>query len=42
MAFPSHLEDIADLIGSIDDDLPADHSARKKHYLRVYGWERAD
>ena len=30
------LEDIADLIGSVtDDDLPADLSARKKHYLKV-------
>ena len=37
---PPHLEDIADLIGSIDDDLPADLSARKKHYLRVYGFGR--
>jgi Arc/MetJ-type ribon-helix-helix transcriptional regulator len=35
---PPHLEDIADLIGSIDDDLPADLSARKKHYLRVCGF----
>jgi hypothetical protein len=34
------LEDIADLIGSIDDDLPADLSARKKLYLRVYGFGR--
>jgi Arc/MetJ-type ribon-helix-helix transcriptional regulator len=37
---PPHLEDIADLIGSIDDDLPADLSARKKHYLKVYGFGR--
>jgi Arc/MetJ-type ribon-helix-helix transcriptional regulator len=37
---PPNLEDIADLIGSIDDDLPADLSARKKHYLRVYGFGR--
>jgi Arc/MetJ-type ribon-helix-helix transcriptional regulator len=37
---PPQLEDIADLIGSIDDDLPADLSARKKHYLRVYGFGR--
>jgi Arc/MetJ-type ribon-helix-helix transcriptional regulator len=35
-----HLEDIADLIGSIDDELPEDLSARKKHYLRVYGFGR--
>jgi hypothetical protein len=38
---PPHLEDIADLIGSVDDDLPADLSARKKHYLRVYGFGRS-
>jgi Arc/MetJ-type ribon-helix-helix transcriptional regulator len=37
---PPHLEDIADLIGSVDDDLPADLSSRKKHYLRVYGFGR--
>ena len=37
---PPQLADIADLIGSIDDDLPADLSARKKHYLRVYGFGR--
>ena len=35
---PPHLEDIADLIGSVDDDLPADFSARKKHYLRLWGY----
>jgi hypothetical protein len=36
------LEAIADLIGSVDDDLPADLSARKKHYLRAsaYGGKR--
>jgi len=34
----SHLDAIADLIGSVDDDLPADLSARKKHYLRVWGY----
>jgi Arc/MetJ-type ribon-helix-helix transcriptional regulator len=37
---PPHLEDIADLIGSIDDNLPAELSARRKHYLRVYGFGR--
>jgi hypothetical protein len=37
---PPGLDDIADLIGSVDDDLPADLSARKKHYLRVYGFGR--
>lgn len=30
---------IADLIGSVDD-LPADMSARKKHYLRKTGYGR--
>jgi Arc/MetJ-type ribon-helix-helix transcriptional regulator len=34
----SSLESIADLIGSVDDDLPTDLSARKKHYLRVTGY----
>ena len=29
------LASIRDLIGSVDDDLPADLSARKKHYLRT-------
>jgi hypothetical protein len=37
---PPELDDIADLIGSIDDDLPADLSARKKHYLRLWGFGR--
>ena len=37
---PASLHDIADLIGSVDDDLPADLSARKKHYLRSYGFGR--
>lgn len=37
---PPGLEDIAHLIGSVDDDLPADLSARTKHYLRVYGFGR--
>jgi hypothetical protein len=32
------LEDIADLIGKVDDDLPADLSSRKKHYLKVMGF----
>ena len=32
------LDAIADLMGSVDDDLPADLSARKKHYLRVMGY----
>ena len=37
----SHLDAIADLIGSIkDDDLPTDLSARKKHYLRQMGYGR--
>ena len=34
---PSNLADIADLIGS-DDGLPSDLSARKKHYLRLWGY----
>jgi ribbon-helix-helix CopG family protein len=37
---PPALDDIADLIGSVDDDRPSDLSARKKHYLRVYGFGR--
>jgi Arc/MetJ-type ribon-helix-helix transcriptional regulator len=38
---PSSLEAIADLIGSVkDDDLPADLSTRKKHYLRQMGYGR--
>jgi hypothetical protein len=37
---PPHLAEIADVIGSVDDDLPADLSARTKHYLRVYGFGR--
>jgi Arc/MetJ-type ribon-helix-helix transcriptional regulator len=36
----STLEEIADLIGSVVDDLPADLSARKKHYLRATGYGR--
>lgn len=34
------LEAIADLIGSVNDDLPADLSARKKDYLRAMGYGR--
>ncbi len=36
------LATIRDLISSVDDDLPADLSARKKYYLRAsgYGQER--
>jgi Arc/MetJ-type ribon-helix-helix transcriptional regulator len=34
------LDAIADLIGSVDDDLPADLSARRKHYLRTTGYGR--
>lgn len=34
----SSLEAIADLIGSVDDDLPPNLSGRKKHYLRVTGY----
>ena len=37
---PPGLEDIADLIGSVDDNLPSDLSARKKHYLRLWGYGR--
>jgi Arc/MetJ-type ribon-helix-helix transcriptional regulator len=37
---PPHLEDIADLIGSVDDDLPEDLSERKKDYLRLWGYGR--
>jgi Arc/MetJ-type ribon-helix-helix transcriptional regulator len=29
------LDAIADLIGSVEDDLPTDLSARKKYYLKV-------
>lgn len=31
---------IRDLIGSVVDDKPADVSARKKHYLREWGYGR--
>ena len=33
-------ERIADLVGSVDDGLPADLSARKKHYLKATGYGR--
>lgn len=35
----SMLDDIADLIGSVDSG-PPDLSARKKHYIRVMGYGR--
>jgi Arc/MetJ-type ribon-helix-helix transcriptional regulator len=34
----SALDAIADLIGSIDDNLPPDLSSRAEHYLRVTGY----
>jgi Arc/MetJ-type ribon-helix-helix transcriptional regulator len=34
------LHAIADLIGSVDDDLPPDLSARTKHYLSHTGYGR--
>jgi Arc/MetJ-type ribon-helix-helix transcriptional regulator len=34
------LDAIADLIGSVVDDLPVDLSARKKAYLRATGYGR--
>jgi hypothetical protein len=39
---PQHdpLASIRDLIGSVRDGLPADLSARKKHYLRATGYGR--
>jgi hypothetical protein len=37
---PPHLERIADLIASVDDDVPEDLSARYKHYLRLWGYGR--
>ena len=37
---PPHLERIADLIGSVDDDLPEVLGARTKHYLRLWGYGR--
>jgi Arc/MetJ-type ribon-helix-helix transcriptional regulator len=36
---PPELDDIADLIG-VGDGLPSDLSARKKHYLRLWGYGR--
>lgn len=35
------LASIRDLIGSVEDDLPADLSARKKHYLREWGFGKS-
>jgi len=41
-AAPSFYDLAADLIGSVRrDDLPADLSARKKHYLREWGYGKA-
>jgi hypothetical protein len=37
---PDPLASIRDLIGSVDDDLPPDLSARVDHYLRVTGFGR--
>ena len=37
---PSHLDDIADLIGSVVDDLPADLSERAEAYLTETGFGR--
>ena len=34
---PSHLDAIADLIGSVDG-LPSDLGSRKKHYLKATGY----
>jgi Arc/MetJ-type ribon-helix-helix transcriptional regulator len=34
------LDSISHLFGSVNDDLPADLSARKKHYLRTMGYGR--
>jgi hypothetical protein len=39
-SLPPYLADIADQIGSVDDDLPPDLSARTKHYLRLWGYGR--
>jgi hypothetical protein len=36
---PPSLADIADLVGSVDG-LPTDLSARKKHYLKLWGYGR--
>jgi len=35
---PASLDDIADLIGSVVDDLPPDLSARAKYYLKATGY----
>ena len=40
MPLPPSLDDIADLVGSVVDDLPPDLSARRKHYLREWGYGR--
>ena len=32
------LDSVAHLFGSVEDDLPSDLSARKKHYLRTRGF----
>jgi len=37
-AVPSALAGLGDLIGYVEDDLPADLSARKKYYLEVAGF----
>ncbi len=37
---PPSFAAIADLIGSVVDDLPADLSARYKHYLKATGYGR--
>jgi Arc/MetJ-type ribon-helix-helix transcriptional regulator len=37
---PPTLDDIADLMGSVVDDLPSDLSARKKEYLKKWGYGR--
>jgi hypothetical protein len=37
---PPSFAAIADLVGSVVDDLPPDLSARYKHYLKVTGYGR--
>jgi Arc/MetJ-type ribon-helix-helix transcriptional regulator len=37
---PSLLDAIADVIGSVDDDLPRNLSARTKKYLKLTGYGR--
>jgi Arc/MetJ-type ribon-helix-helix transcriptional regulator len=37
---PPSFAAIADLVGSIDDGLPSDLSARYKHYLKTTGYGR--